>query len=43
MPRIAGKVALITGGVGGLGLVIVRRFRAEGATVIINDTDASAA
>jgi NAD(P)-dependent dehydrogenase (short-subunit alcohol dehydrogenase family) len=38
MPRMAGEVALITGGVRGLGLSIARRFRAEGATVIINDT-----
>jgi NAD(P)-dependent dehydrogenase (short-subunit alcohol dehydrogenase family) len=42
MPRIAGKVALITGGARGLGLAIARRFLAEGTTVIINDVDASA-
>jgi NAD(P)-dependent dehydrogenase (short-subunit alcohol dehydrogenase family) len=43
MQRLAGKVALITGGARGLGLSMARRFRAEGATVIINDVNASEA
>ena len=38
MPRrLAGKTALVTGAAGGIGTAIVRRFLAEGATVIAND------
>ncbi len=40
--RIAGKTAFVTGGASGLGLDIVRRFVAEGASVVIADIDAGA-
>jgi 3-oxoacyl-[acyl-carrier protein] reductase len=43
MNRLAGKVALITGAARGLGFHIARLFRAEGATVIVNDLDDAAA
>lgn len=34
-PKLAGKIALITGGTSGLGLATARRFVAEGAKVIV--------
>ncbi|HEU4367135.1 MAG TPA: glucose 1-dehydrogenase [Methylomirabilota bacterium] len=42
--RLAGKVAIVTGGAAGLGLAYARRFVAEGARVLIADVvDAAAA
>ncbi|PYH78312.1 NAD(P)-binding protein [Aspergillus uvarum CBS 121591] len=42
MPRLAGKVAIVTGGSSGFGAAIVRRFSQEGAKVIIADINAAA-
>jgi NAD(P)-dependent dehydrogenase (short-subunit alcohol dehydrogenase family) len=39
--RLAGKVAVITGGGGGIGLATGRRMHAEGATIVIADIDAT--
>ena len=36
-PRLAGKVALVTGGASGLGRVGAERFAAEGAMVVVAD------
>ncbi|MCC7273769.1 MAG: glucose 1-dehydrogenase [Alphaproteobacteria bacterium] len=41
MSRLAGRVALVTGGASGLGEATVRRFRAEGARVMVADIDAA--
>ena len=38
--RLAGKVAVITGGAGGIGLASAKRMRAEGATIVIGEIDA---
>lgn len=37
--RLAGRVAVITGGAGGIGLAAARRMRAEGAMIVIGDLD----
>jgi nucleoside-diphosphate-sugar epimerase len=37
MPRLEGKVAVVTGGASGLGEATVRLFCAEGAQVVIAD------
>jgi 3-oxoacyl-[acyl-carrier protein] reductase len=39
--EFAGRVALVTGGAGGIGLACVRRLREGGATVVIVDQDRS--
>jgi NAD(P)-dependent dehydrogenase (short-subunit alcohol dehydrogenase family) len=40
--RLAGKVAVITGGAGGIGLATGRRMRAEGAKIVVGDIDPTA-
>src|SRR5262245_6130304 len=37
MARLEGRGALVTGAAGGIGAAIARRFREEGATVLVND------
>ncbi|GAB88105.1 3-oxoacyl-ACP reductase [Gordonia rhizosphera] len=40
--RLAGRVAVVTGGGSGIGLASARRMRAEGATIVIGDVDPDA-
>jgi NAD(P)-dependent dehydrogenase (short-subunit alcohol dehydrogenase family) len=42
-PRFSGKVVVVTGGAGGIGLGISRAFSDEGAAVVVADVDAAAA
>src|SRR5688572_4819042 len=42
MQRLANKVAVITGGTGGIGLAAARLFIAEGARVVLVDVDQGA-
>ena len=40
--RLVGRVAVITGGAGGIGLATAQRMHAEGATIVIGDIDPTA-
>ncbi len=43
MRRLEGKVALVTGGTGGIGAATVARFAAEGAEVVFTGSNEAAA
>ncbi|MGH9004744.1 MAG: SDR family NAD(P)-dependent oxidoreductase, partial [Acidimicrobiia bacterium] len=38
--KLAGSVAVVTGGASGIGLALARRFGAEGMKVVIADVEA---
>jgi NAD(P)-dependent dehydrogenase (short-subunit alcohol dehydrogenase family) len=40
--RLAGRIAVITGGAGGIGLAAARRMHAEDATIVVGDIDRDA-
>jgi NAD(P)-dependent dehydrogenase (short-subunit alcohol dehydrogenase family) len=40
--RLAGRIAVITGGASGIGLAAGRRMHAEGATIVVGDIDPTA-
>jgi 3alpha(or 20beta)-hydroxysteroid dehydrogenase len=42
-PRLEGKVAVITGAAGGIGVASARRFAEEGALLVLSDADGSGA
>lgn len=42
LTELAGKVAVVTGAAGGLGLAMARRFTGEGMRVVLSDVDAAA-
>jgi len=41
--RLEGQVVVVTGGAGGIGAALSRRFAAEGATVVVTDLDGAGA
>jgi len=38
-PRLAGKVAIVTGGASGIGRAVTRRFVEDGASVVAVDVN----